>query len=839
LLQQFNWALPIIAVSLLVMPANGWADQKGATLELADGFKAELLYSAPLNKQDSWVSCTFGPDGQLYVSAERGPLYRVNVDEAAEGRVTVEPIRIRLPKKDGQGKTQPIGGAQGLCWAFDSLYVVVAKRGQALGQGLYRVWDSNADGRLDQGELLRKFHGGGDHGPHAVIPTADGEALYVMGGNRTRLPALDLSRQPRVWQEDLLLPRMTDPRGHASNLRAPGGWVCRVDPQGKRWELIGSGFRNSYDMAINRAGDLFTFDSDMEWDVNLPWYRPTRALHVTSGAEFGWRNGSGKWPTYYPDSLPPMVDAGRGSPTGVLFGYGAKFPAKYQRALFLCDWSYGRIFAAHLEPKGASYTAKIEPFLQGSPFPVADLTVGPDGAMYLITGGRHTQTWLYRVTYEGDQSTAPAASVKADAGVRRARALRRKLETLHRKDAPGAVDKAWPHLGSPHRTIRYAARLAIEHQPLKQWRGRALNETDPQALLTAMVGFARHAEPSDQPAMIDALGRLSWGQLDEKQKLALLRAYQLCFTRLGQPSDKLAQRVAGRLNPHYPAGVYRLDRELSRVLGYLHAPNFIAKTLQRMEQAPATMQQIHYAYVLRTVDQGWTLKQCKQYFQWFNEVANSQGGASFKGYLSRIKQQALKKLDSDTRKKVKPILNAKPKEQDTAQTLDRDFAKNWQMKDLLPALQGELEGRNFERGERMFAAARCFECHRFNGRGGATGPDLTSVGQRFSKRYILESILEPSEVVSDQYQATLIKKKDGSTVAGRIVNMSGNSIQVQPNPFAPSALIRVNRNQIKSTRPYDISLMPPGMISQLKKEEILDMFAYMLSGGEPDDPMFE
>ena len=59
------------------------------------------------------------------------------------------------------------------------------------------------------------------------------------------------------------------------------------------------GFRNPFDIAFNRDGELFTYDSDMEWDVNTPWYRPTRVLHVTSGSEFGYRNGAGKWPAYY------------------------------------------------------------------------------------------------------------------------------------------------------------------------------------------------------------------------------------------------------------------------------------------------------------------------------------------------------------------------------------------------------------------------------------------------------------------------------------------------------------------------------------------------------------
>ena len=146
----------------------------------------------------------------------------------------------------------------------------------------------------------------------------------------------------------------------------------------------------------------------MEWDIGAPWYRPTRVNHVISGAEYGFRNGSGKWPEFFIDSFGTVVDIGPGSPTGVTFGYGAKFPAKYQDAFFINDWSFGKIRAVHLTPAGASYTGEVEDFVSGQPVPVTDVVVSPhDGAMYFAVGGRNTQSALYRVTYVGRESTAP------------------------------------------------------------------------------------------------------------------------------------------------------------------------------------------------------------------------------------------------------------------------------------------------------------------------------------------------------------------------------------------------------------------------------------------------
>jgi hypothetical protein len=65
------------------------------------------------------------------------------------------------------------------------------------------------------------------------------------------------------------------------------------------WELVAGGFRNQYDGAFNLLGELFTFDSDMEWDRNLPWFRPIYSAHVVPGADFGWRTGSMLRPVWF------------------------------------------------------------------------------------------------------------------------------------------------------------------------------------------------------------------------------------------------------------------------------------------------------------------------------------------------------------------------------------------------------------------------------------------------------------------------------------------------------------------------------------------------------------
>ncbi len=525
--------------------------------------------------------------------------------------------------------------------------------------GLYRVRDTNGDDRLDHVELLRKLDGGGEHGPHAVILAPDGRSLYVVAGNATRVPETAGSLVPRVWGEDNLLPRMVNGSGFMADEKAPGGFICRVSPDGTTWDLVSIGFRNPFDIAFNRDGELFTYDSDMEWDVNTPWYRPTRVMHVTSGSEFGYRNGAGKWPAYTIDSLPAMVNVGPGSPTGVTFGYGARFPVKYREALYICDWSYGKLYAVHLKPKGSTYAGELEEFVAGTPLALTDVVVNPaDGAMYFAVGGRNTQSGLYRVTYDGPESTTEPVPAEGTATFE-ARALRHELERFHGRREPKAVEAAWPYLGHPDRFLRWAARVAVEAQDPALWRERALAETSsPTAALQALLAVAqvsaqdpahrRPGDPAPDPSLRDrilaALDRIDWDRLDQGGRLDLLRVYQVVLNRFGRPDDASVARLIGRLDPHYPAKTRELSIELAQLLVYLQAPDAAAKTVALLEHAPTQQEQIDYARTLRSLKAGWTPELRAAYFSWFPKAARFKGGNSFPGFMANIRRDAMANL---------------------------------------------------------------------------------------------------------------------------------------------------------------------------------------------------
>ncbi|MBX9581421.1 MAG: c-type cytochrome, partial [Gemmataceae bacterium] len=814
------------------------------------GFKVELLYSVPKDQQGSWVCLCVDPKGRLIASDQYGGLYRVTpAPVGTTGETKVEKL------------STPIGGAQGLLWAFDALYVVVNGGPPGVKNGLYRVTSSDGRDALDRVELLREFVGGGEHGPHAVMMHPDGKRLTVIHGNQTKLTKFDTTRVPPAWGEDHLLPRLPDGNGFMKGVLGPGGAIYNVTPDGKNWELFSVGFRNEYDAAYNKDGDLFTYDADMEWDFNTPWYRPTRVCLVTSGSEFGWRNGAGKWPAYYPDSVPAILDIGPGSPTGVCFGYGAKFPQKYQDAFYICDWSYGKLYAVHMTPSGSGYKAEAEEFVTGNPLPLTDLVVNPtDGALYFAIGGRKTKSGLYRVTYTGpkpdplkeDDEQLAARARAGDADIHRS--VRRMVEKLHTPGFQGGENVAWGYLGDKDRLTRYAARVALEHRNPKLWADKALAETDPEKAILSLLALTRvsapdpfHRKPTDPPAdpalrgkIVAALNKIDFAKLDNAQKLDLIRVYHVLFNRFGPPTESERQAVIAKFDPAFPAAGRFVNGELCQLMIYLEAPSAAAKTMKLLAAAPTQEEQLEYVRALRVLKAGWTPELRKDYFTWFLKAANHRGGASFAGFLRLIKADAVATLSADEQTALKPLIDAKPGAVKLPDDEPRPFVKAYTVADLAPTLEkGLTGGRDFDRGRKLFAQAKCFGCHRFDNEGGSYGPDLTGVAGRFSPRDLLESVVDPSKEVSDQYQAVEIRTLDDRVVVGRIVNLNDNTVMINTNMLEPGSTVNVNRNNIDTIKPSKLSMMPAGLLDTFAENEVLDLMAYMLSRGDRNGPMFK
>lgn len=815
--------------------------------QVPEGFKIERIFHVP-RAMGSWVALTTDNKGRLIAS-----------DQGGAGLFMITPGSGSIPTKVEKLPVN-LSGAQGLLWAFDSLYAVVNGGDKS---GLHRLRDTNKDGLVDSDEHCMFVPGGGEHGPHAVILSPDGKSLFVAAGNHTKLPEkIAGSRIPQNWNEDHLLPRRWDANGHAAGILAPGGWICNVDESGKNWEVFSMGYRNQYDIDFNTEGELFTYDADMEWDFGSPWYRPTRVCHATSGSEFGWRSGTGKWPEYYEDSLPAAVNIGPGSPTGIVFGTGAKFPAKYQRSLFILDWTYSTIYSVELTPQGASYRGEKSDFVTGSPLPVTDAVIGKDGALYFAAGGRGTQSDLYRVTYVGSESTAPASAT--DPSKRELRELRRRLEAFHGR-SNGDLNLIMANLGHEDRFIRYAARVALENQPIANWRDAAFGTQETKAVLNAMMAVAHQGANEDLERLVAKLTSIKLEDLPEAEQLTWMRTLEIAFARHGEPTASTREQLATRLDAMYPAKSYPLNAELVQLLVYLQSPNVVSKTLALMnnlgpEPIPdwgylvsrntgyggtvgkmladmPPVRAIHFAFVLRNVKTGWTLDQHRQYFEFFIAAAKKPGGNSFAKFLMQFRDDALASCTPAELIVLEPLISKSLIAAPFESTPPKGPGRKWTTTDALATLEADKAKPNFEAGRNLYYATSCAKCHRIGGEGGSIGPDLSTASKKFSKADMLDAIIEPSKAISDQYGSQQVLTTDGKTLVGRAVEI-GVELYVY-TADADAKPIVLSQDDIEQVTPSKISQMPTGLVDGLNAKELRDLLAFLQAAGDKKSAVYK
>jgi len=775
-------------------PDGPWPDpfvEKTATavtsIEVLPGFKVELVKSAQAG-EGSWINMTFDPQGRLVIGREEGGLVRVDVSD------------VRRPRTELFAELFN-GKPQGLLFAHGGLFVNV--NGSKKHGGLWFWTDTDGDDVLDARERWFEWEGGGEHGAHGVVLGPDG-ALWLIHGNMATRPDFTETSPHQGWAEDVLLPRAWDPNGHARATMAPGSHVLRIDAD-RNVEIWAAGMRNAYDLAFSPDGELFTYDSDMEWDVGLPWYRPTRIIHLVKGGEYGWRSGSGKWPDHYLDSLPAAVDIGRGSPTGVCFGDGARFQQKYVNAFFAADWSEGRILAVHLERDGASYCGSFEEFATGTPLNVTDLEIGPDGALWFTTGGRGTQSGLYRI----------AATAEHPRGV------------AQRSSSGEMGTEWWSRLGSPDRTTRYAARVELEAEDPSSWKERALAETDVDTSLSALVAGIRTGA-TGMDAVVLSLSQRPFGGLERRQQLDELRVAALSLIRGGFPDEASRTTMIARYGDRFPTGDAILDRELYGLLLTIDAPHVERLGLDAIGSDMPMLERFFYAFTLRDRVPFFDAAGRERYIEFLLAADAQGGGNSFAGYVDDMRER----LPFEDRKRSTKAEKPPP----SLATNRRE--KTWTRAELLPELKKVSRNRDYARGIAAYETALCGRCHRFDGKGGnGVAPDLTAIASRFTREDLLDSLLDPSKVVSDQYQNSEFSLVDGRIITGRVLKEDGRKITVRKDALT-GARIEVDRRELLSRRPSMASPMPPALLDRLTLPQILDLMALLESRGDPEHSAF-
>ncbi len=244
-----------------------------------------------------------------------------------------------------------------------------------------------------------------EHGSHAIRKGPDGW-WYVLCGNATKI---------REQFHSLPTSPIKKPRaGFLMRFPADVGTGTKFTA-----EIVCHGFRNPYDFDFDSEGRIYVYDSDGERDVSLPWYRPTRIFRVESGDDAGWVSASWKRPASFFDMPKLIGELGRGSPTGVAVCDVDAFGHEYDQAVFVGDWTFGRIGVVKRGKKVEIFAKPKGNF----GFAITDLEFTSQGDLFITTGGRGTEGALYRIrrtseiesySIEPSQEDTQAAVAKRD-----------------------------------------------------------------------------------------------------------------------------------------------------------------------------------------------------------------------------------------------------------------------------------------------------------------------------------------------------------------------------------------------------------------------------------------
>jgi putative heme-binding domain-containing protein len=171
---------------------------------------------------------------------------------------------------------------------------------------------------------------------------------------------------------------------------------------------------------------------------------------------------------------------------------------------------------------------------------------------------------------------------------------------------------------------------------------------------------------------------------------------------------------------------------------------------------------------------------------------------------------------------------------------ERPFVRAWTVADLAADLEHLEHGRDLERGQQLFAAVACNQCHRINNTGAQIGPDLSALRQKLAemkmtRQDVLREMIEPSKVIDDKFRTFVFQLSSGNVVTGIVAEEKDGVITLRGNPLDPMSQNQPQQiavDEVEERLASQTSLMPQGMINVLSREEILDLLAFLISGNE-------
>jgi putative heme-binding domain-containing protein len=369
----------------------------------------------------------------------------------------------------------------------------------------------------------------------------------------------------------------------------------------------------------------------------------------------------------------------------------------------------------------------------------------------------------------------------------------------------------------------------------------------PRRALTGLLALVNSQNtPEDAAIVFTKLDEYSQAPMDDETLLGYLRVLQLALIRDPVPDARQAfvAGVGPRLLAKFPMADKRLNRELQVVLAHAQTPGVIDALLDYLDPEGSQEEQIHTVYALRSVSEGWTADERRRAMVWFEHAWSLRGAASMEGYVTFLWESLLERLTDEERgsaraRREKALFEAAERAMALAAPVEGEAEpEQYHMGLAQMSFQELSEYLEYDpmsysqgdaaRGRRVFHRARCVSCHVFGTEGRGGGPDLSTVVSRFRRRDILESVMYPSKVISDQYSAVQVEIEN-DVVIGMLADETAETLTLID---ATGQRIDIPKGDILDRRPSSVSIMPEGLLEMMSLRDLVDLLTFLERGAD-------
>jgi len=654
------------------------------------------------------------------------------------------------------------------------------------------------------------------------------------------------------------------------------GFSVRMNPDGTDAEIIGHGYRNSYEQVLSSMGDLFQSDNDD--------YSSCRNSYVLEYGSAGYYSldGQHKWQAakrsgqaiqraHWRQDNPGTFDTGdvygAGGPTGVAFYENGALGKKWEGTFLSCEASRNVIFGYHPKPVGATYSLDRFDFVSTIPttkdlkdeseeeaetrihFRPADLDIGPDGAIYVAdwydpgTGGHSTRDEsafgaIYRIAPKGFKSKVPSLDLKS-------------------------VDGSLNALKSPNPAVRY-----LGFESLKNFGDSALPkveellEDENPYLAARAIWLLPHLGEKGKKKTVDLLGSKNRNQRlvayrslrrtgesmatfihilasDDDAGVRRDVALSLRFISFEQSKDaflEIAKRFDGKdknyveaigLGAHGKASqVWEYSKNklgfqnsskwthaFSKITWRLGTPKAISSLKERAQNSELSFEDRMFA--IESIAFINHADAPNALLELGNTIEEKELNDSIVEWMVRQGLTDWGKYDVKTKLKEAGIFDAEAVALVPISTPKPTGKPTLNVGDVMKLKGDPHQGKT--------TIMRCAMCHEVNGVGVNFGPRLEGWAAKQSKSAVIHAILNPSQGIAHGFGGTEYELKDGNIIHGITEAYGDPAIVLSQGGLSQL----IPRAKVKSSKRMKRSLMLSAEQLGLTAQDVADVVAFM------------